>query len=218
MGFHRDLADRDLHAPSNEKVENNSAGTIVKFRAVKFNGFGTAFMQIELGNGATDSIRGITQDNILNTAGFNTGYITALGILTDVDTSGFLVNDVLYAGAGGVLQTAVNGTAVALVLVSHATNGIIYVRVEGTPQVGTGIRSKAGNVAAGSFSGTPKKATVTFSTAFPSSSYAINISGIDARSWTYESKTAAGFIINANAATALTGEVSWEAIQDGESN
>lgn len=128
MGFHRDLTDRDLHAPSNQKVENNSGSPIAKLRAVKFNGLGTVFIQIQLGNGATDYIRGVTQDIISNVVGINTGYITALGILTSVDTSGFLVNDTLYAGPSGVLQTAVNGPAIAQVLVSHATQGIIYVQ------------------------------------------------------------------------------------------
>lgn len=127
MGFHRSLTDRDLHAPSNETVENNSGGSIAKLRAVKFNGLGTAFMQITTANGATDTVRGITQDVIPNTVGFNVGYITALGILTDVDTSLWLVNDFLYAGPSGVLQTAPNGPSIAQVLYVHATLGIIYV-------------------------------------------------------------------------------------------
>lgn len=74
---------------------------------------------------------------------------------------------------------------------------------------------KAGTVASGSFTGSPRKATVTFGTAFPSTSYAITITGIDARTWTYESKTTGGFTINANAASALSGEVSWIAIASG---
>jgi hypothetical protein len=71
---------------------------------------------------------------------------------------------------------------------------------------------KGGIVAAGSFSGSPKKATVTFGTAFPNTSYNISISGADGRTWTYESKTASGFVINANANASLTGEVSWQAV------
>lgn len=78
------------------------------------------------------------------------------------------------------------------------------------------LQLKAGIVASGSFSGNPKKATVTFTESFADTNYAINITGADARSWTYESKTTTGFTINANANQALSGEVSWEAIQNGE--
>lgn len=81
---------------------------------------------------------------------------------------------------------------------------------------GTGIAIKAGVVAPGSFTGNPKKATVTFTSSFVSAAYAITITGIDARSWSYESKTAAGFVIDTNANTALTSEVSWQAIISGE--
>lgn len=80
----------------------------------------------------------------------------------------------------------------------------------------TPLGLKAGQVLAGSFSGTPLKATVTFGAAFGSSAYAIVITGIDARLWTYESKGTGGFVINANADAALTGEVSWHAILTGE--
>lgn len=75
---------------------------------------------------------------------------------------------------------------------------------------------KAGFVAAGSFTGTPKKSTVTFGTAFPNTNYAIVFTGVDSRDFTYESKLAASFVISANANAALTGEVSWIAIDTGE--
>lgn len=74
---------------------------------------------------------------------------------------------------------------------------------------------KAGTVASGSFTGSPRKATVTFGASFSSTSYAITITGIDARTWTYESKTTGGFTISANSASALSGEVSWVAIASG---
>ena len=78
-------------------------------------------------------------------------------------------------------------------------------------------KDKAGIVAAGSFSLNPKKATVTFGTAFSSTNYAIEIKGVDARTWSYDSATKAttGFVINSNANAALTGEVSWTATENG---
>lgn len=75
---------------------------------------------------------------------------------------------------------------------------------------------KAGIVAAGSFTGAPRKATVTFASALPTTNYTITICGLNSRSWSYESKTTSGFVINANANAALSGEVSWQVITNGE--
>lgn len=77
-------------------------------------------------------------------------------------------------------------------------------------------RTKAGIIAAGSFSGNPKKATVTFASAYPSATYSIAITGADGRSWVFESVTAAGFVINSQANTALTGNVHWATLYNGE--
>jgi hypothetical protein len=78
------------------------------------------------------------------------------------------------------------------------------------------LKLKAGVVSSGTFTGSPKKATVTFTTAFPSTSYAISIAGTDARYFTYESLLAGSFVISANANQALTGNVHWQAIATGE--
>jgi hypothetical protein len=75
---------------------------------------------------------------------------------------------------------------------------------------------KTGRVAFGTFAGSPKKATVTFTTPFASTSYNISLTGTDDRTFTYESKLAGSFVINTNSNQALTGEVSWQAILDGE--
>ena len=72
-------------------------------RAVKFNGYGTNYPQIVLGNGASDVIRGITQADVEDGS---SDFITCLGILTDLDTSSFSPGVNLYAGANGVLQTS----------------------------------------------------------------------------------------------------------------
>lgn len=76
---------------------------------------------------------------------------------------------------------------------------------------------KAGSVVAGSFSGNPKTASVTFGTAFPSTSYAVTVTGTDGRSWIVTNVTTSGFTINAQANTALTGPVYWQAHLIGES-
>ena len=81
---------------------------------------------------------------------------------------------------------------------------------------GTGLATKAGSVANTSFTGNPKKATVTFSTAFGSTNYAITVTGEDARTWTIESKLASSFVINANSNTGLSGTTYWTATAYGE--
>lgn len=83
--------------------------------------------------------------------------------------------------------------------------------------VGTGLKTKSGTVAAGSFSGSPKTATVTFGTAFASTAYSIQLTGADNRNFSWQTKATTGFTINANSATALTGNVDWIAIATGES-
>lgn len=99
-----------------------------------------------------------------------------------------------------------------------SSGGEIIVGPPGPPGIdGISPNVKAGIVAAGSFIGSPRKYTVTFGTPFPSSDYVISVTAVDSRSWTYESKTANGFIINSNASAALTGEVSWTAALVGES-
>lgn len=82
---------------------------------------------------------------------------------------------------------------------------------------GSGALIKAGTIASGSFTGTPRTASVTFSTAMPSTSYAITITGVDGRSWVFSNKTTSGFTISSQANQALTGNVDWQAILIGES-
>lgn len=77
-------------------------------------------------------------------------------------------------------------------------------------------RIKAGVITSATFAGNPKKATVTFAAPYPSTSYAIAVTGIDGRSWVIESKTVAGFVINSQANTALTGDVFWQTQFQGE--
>jgi len=97
----------------------------------------------------------------------------------------------------------------------NSTNGFASTDTQAAIEEVKG-KLKAGIVLAASFAGNPKKYTVAFTSSFVDANYAINITGIDARSWTYESKTAAGFVINTNANKVLSGEVSWECIYKSE--
>jgi hypothetical protein len=78
------------------------------------------------------------------------------------------------------------------------------------------VDEKAGSVAAGSFAGNPKKATVTFNTAFGDANYAVAITALTVNNKTFapviESKIAASFVINmgTNNISDLT-QVEWQA-------
>lgn len=71
------------------------------------------------------------------------------------------------------------------------------------------LKEKSGSVAVGSFAGNPKKATVTFATAFVDANYTPIITCGDARIASYETLAAGSFIINLNANQAPTVAVKW---------
>lgn len=66
------------------------------------------------------------------------------------------------------------------------------------------------------FTGNPKKAIITFTTAFSDNNYSISVIGEDSRTWVIENKSSTGFTINANANQALTGNTFYIAIKHGE--
>ena len=80
----------------------------------------------------------------------------------------------------------------------------------------TDLKTKAGTVSSGTFTGTPRTATVTFTTAFSSANYSPTVMGADGRSWKVTSKAAGSFVINSQANAALTGAVDWIAVDQGE--
>lgn len=124
MSFHRNARGSDLHAPSNELVENNTGVTIPKLHVVHFNGYGTTFPQVVTSTLAADLVSGVTQaDMATGTA----GYICSLGLLINVDTSAWAVNTTLYTSATGALSPTPYGFPVALVMRQDAVLGVMYV-------------------------------------------------------------------------------------------
>jgi len=77
---------------------------------------------------------------------------------------------------------------------------------------------KSGQLANTAFAAAnPRVATVTFGTAFPGTSYNVAVTGTDGRSWIVTNIVAGSFVINTQAAQALTGPVYWTAVYTGES-
>ena len=88
----------------------------------------------------------------------------------------------------------------------------------------TFLEKKAGRVLAASFSGNPRKTTVTFSTAFADTNYAVTVTAVSTVGGqtydaTVENQLAGSFVINlgANQITDLV-QVNWVAVKDGETS
>jgi hypothetical protein len=77
-------------------------------------------------------------------------------------------------------------------------------------------RSRAGHISNTSFTGIPRKVSIIFNTAFPNADYSVTIAGNDVRMWSFEDVTAAGFVLNSNAAKPLEHVVHWQAALNWE--
>lgn len=110
--------------------------------------------------------------------------------------SGSLIGSASYATTASYILNAVSS--------SFATTAS-YVIGDG----GGGTSAKAGSGSAVSFTGTPRTSSITFGSAFSNNLYTVTLAGEDARAFTVQSKTSAGFTINSNSSVALTGPVYW---------
>lgn len=120
------------------RVENNTGVTIPNGTVVGFVGVGpggSISVAPYLADGSQPSlyVLGVMTHDLPDTG--TRGYCTAWGYVRDIDTSGFAVGDLLFpsptvAGAlTNVKPTAPNNVIpIAVVLVSHATQGAIFVR------------------------------------------------------------------------------------------
>ncbi len=75
---------------------------------------------------------------------------------------------------------------------------------------------KAGTVRGTEFSGNPKTYKVIFTNAYSNDEYSINITGGANRTYTYQDKTTASFVINTNANSSFTDFVDWTTIKHSE--
>lgn len=121
-------------------------------------------------------------------------------------------------------------TATTVVSVSGATapvSGQVLRATSGTAATwqtisgGSGLATKAGTVAAGSFAGNPKTATVTFGAAFSDAGYAVTLMAVTTGNKSFapavETQLAGSFVImlGSNSTANLT-QVNWIAVKTGE--
>lgn len=103
-----------------------------------------------------------------------------------------------------------------IVYLDETSDSPVIIYVAGPPGP-PGAPTKVGVVPGSSFTGAPRRFAVVFTTPYVDDAYGVFMSGTDGRTYTYENRTAEGFIINANAGSAIIGEVSWQAPRIGES-
>lgn len=137
--------------------------------------------------------------------------------LTSVIRAGTLV---WRKTAGGAIQAATDYDADFVETETmNVGPGLKNDRLVSFKDLGSGtLPSKAGEIAAVSFLGTPRKYSVVFQLAYSSTNYAIAIDGSDARFWSFESRLTTGFTINSHANQALTGPVTWSTTFEGETS
>jgi hypothetical protein len=124
---HNRLRGRDLHAPTNELVENQSGTNIGALKVVYLSGQGNAYPKVGLADPSLHLNFGVTYDAIANT---KAGSVCAFGFMFEVDTSAWPVFTNLYSDNMGNLTTVINGGIVAQVIKQDATDGILYVTTE----------------------------------------------------------------------------------------
>lgn len=152
MTQHAKLRGLDLHAPSNELVENNSGSLISQLKVVRLNGIGTAYPQVLLANPTVSSNFGIVVADIPDT---KSGFVTCAGFLFNVNTSTWTQGTILYSDASGNLSTAILGSPAAFVVKQDATFGVLYVTTLADAQVLQTAWGLFGNIiGSGEFLGT----------------------------------------------------------------
>lgn len=119
--------------------------------------------------------------------------------------------DVVQRFATGSVDYLLDGYGFVLFGIPTASIGNLIVTQDQTPTI------KSGNVSSSSFGGTPLTTSVVFNKSF-STPYSVTFGTEDARIFTVDNKTLAGFTINSNTDVLFSGSVYWQAISYGEFN
>lgn len=123
------------------KVINNSGSTIGAAKPVYAVGHVNNRTQIELFTSSLSDDKpflGLTKSSM---ADGETGEVVVAGVLTNINTSGFSVGELLYVDAFGSLTSTVSGGAIGIVAVANPTTGVIVIQAKGN---GTWGALKAG--------------------------------------------------------------------------
>jgi hypothetical protein len=180
-----------------------------------------AYMSVE------DTVNGIVSDVFAYTHSLSLGYASApsatieeitlsdYGIKNTI-TGTFSIQDIIGNDLVSVSDT---GTVSIYGLTNSADTNVVTWNST-TKQLGyrsLSSTNKSSFISGASFSGVGNlKYGVTFSTAFPDTSYGVQITGEEARTWTVENKLSTGFLVNSNSSIPFTSDVFWFAIPYGQ--
>lgn len=132
MSSHKNLRGKDLHAPSNELIENGSGSILPKMKVVRLDGLGTVYPKVQVADPNTYNNFAIVHDDIKPG---KVGYVCAFGFMFELDTSPWAVGTLLYSDASGNLTTSPLGGIVAQVIKQDAEFGILYVVTESNSDI-----------------------------------------------------------------------------------
>ena len=145
------------------------------------------------------------------------------------DTLALLRNDGNFVNITGITDTFVTGTTftsneatltrndgVDVLKITGDTNVVLSNPSANQIKLGLDLGIKSGTVRGVDFTGTPLTIKVTFTTPYPDTDYSVNVTGSINRNFTFESKTAASFIISSNSSTSFSDDVDWFTIKYGE--
>jgi hypothetical protein len=194
-----------------------SATTYFNLPSSSFSG-GTVTGPTQFTNGLTaNTISATTYVNLPTDIRVTGGtYSSGTAIFTNNTGGTFTVAGFTSPFTGGTVTGATNFTG------GLTANTITATTISSSTLTVSGVTfnklllEKVGSFAGGSFTGSTKKATITFTTPFADANYAILITGGASRTFTYETQTAGGFVINSNATATFSGNVYWIAKQFGE--
>jgi hypothetical protein len=127
-----------LSSYSQIRVLNDSGTSISAGDPVFVTGYTSATTVSRATSSTTQPILGLAKTSIIDGAN---GIVVVSGVLENINTSGFIAGDILYAGESGGL-TATQGVGGAVGIVAHAAeDGLIIVEAKGN---GTWGALKAG--------------------------------------------------------------------------
>jgi hypothetical protein len=166
-------------------------------------------------------VSGITPDT--NTFVISGTYVDS------TDTLALLRNDGNFVNITGITDTFVTGTtfgsnqatlsrndAIDVLKITGDTNVVLSNPSTNQVKIGLDLGIKSGTVRGTDFTGSPLTIKVTFTTPYPDTDYSVNVTGSINRNFTFESKTAASFIISSNSSTSFSDDVDWFTIKYGE--
>jgi hypothetical protein len=163
-------------------------------------------------NRSTDTLTLFRQNGNVNITGITDTFLTGGTFNSTTRTITLSQNE----GAPNITITGITDTFVTGLTVSNSVLTLSQNNGQSGITATIGLKTKVGSLSGGTFAGNPKTATVTFTSNFSDSNYAILLTGGANRTYTYENQSVSGFTINANANPTFTTNVYWQAISYGE--